>query len=92
MNMEATEMMVRIMETSVMRLKVSPNYSGCPTAAGTFYSRKYLKYADSDFLRIAVQMALSFAELRAALSWIAYLWEGEYLGGGILFGSIAAEI
>jgi hypothetical protein len=86
------EMMARIMETSVMRLKVRRNYSERPTAGGTFYSQKYWKkYADSASLGIAVQMRFSLAGLRAALSWIAYLWGQEYLGAKISFQGIAAE-
>jgi hypothetical protein len=62
------EMVARIMETSVMRLEVCPNYSERPTAGGTFYSREYWKYADSASLGIAVQMRFSLARFRTALS------------------------
>jgi hypothetical protein len=79
--------MARIMETTVMRLKVRPNYSERPTAGGTFYSRKYWKkYADSASLGIAVQMRLSLAGLRTASSQIAYLWGQEYYGGRNFIG------
>jgi hypothetical protein len=62
------EMMARSTETSVMRLKVRPNYSERPTAGGAFYSREYWKYADFASLGIAVQMRFSLARFRTALS------------------------